>query len=163
MLCNAIFGVFCLALPMGNTTADMQYLGFGGVVSVSAQGWNATLSLGTDAPQVLNPKDIAEYCDDGQCVHYWHHCTTMQAGKMACDFSFDERCTSVTASFAADSQEGADRALASIGFVPDYNKPRDAIALSAFSQMSVLAQPPVCNFDSNKKPDAGCPATQPLP
>ena len=41
MICNAIFAFFCVQLPIGNSTAAMQNMGFGGVTTVETQNWSA--------------------------------------------------------------------------------------------------------------------------
>ena len=162
MFCHAIFGIFCVALPIGNSTAAMQNMGFGDVVSVTTPAWSATLGMGTDAPQTLNPAKIAKLSANGSDVAYWRHCAPIQGGrKISCDFSFVEGATSITAGIIADNQAAMDHGLASVGYLQDRAKPEAAIALSQFTTESPVAQPPVCNYYNDTSPDKGCSATQP--
>ncbi|HEY5339021.1 MAG TPA: hypothetical protein VIJ85_12510 [Rhizomicrobium sp.] len=164
MFCNAIFGIFCVTLPMGTSTAAIQNMGMGGVVSVTTPAWYASLGMGTDAPQTLNPAKISKLCVNGSCIAYWRHCAPAQDGKeIDCDFSFVEGATSITAGIIADNQAAMDQGLASVGYLQDRAKPDAAIALSQFVTESPVAQPPVCNPYSDTPPDKGCPVTQPTP
>jgi hypothetical protein len=161
MLCHAMFGIFCVALPIGNSTAAMQNMGFGGVVSVTTPAWYASLGMGTDSPQTLNPAKTATLSVNGSSVAYWRHCTTTLDKKLACDFSFVEGSTSITAGIIADNQEAMNEGLASVGYLQDRAKPEAAIPLSQFVTESPIAQPPICNYYNDTPPDKGCPATQP--
>jgi hypothetical protein len=158
MICHAIFGIFCVALPIGNSTAAMQNMGFGGVVSVTTPGWYASLGMGTDSPQTLNPAKISELTVNGSSIAYWRHCALTQDKKLTCDFSFVEGATSITAGIIADDQAAMDQGLASVGYLLDRAKPDAAIPLSQFVTESPLPQPPVCNTYNDQKADAGCPA-----
>jgi hypothetical protein len=162
MFCHAIFGIFCVALPIGNSTAAMQNMGFGGVVSVTTPTWYASLGMGTDAPQTLNPTKTTQLCMSGRCVAYWRHCApTQDKKKIACDFSFVEGTTSITAGVIADTQDEVDQALASIGYLQDRAKLDQVIPLTQFNVQSQIPQPPVCNYYNDTPPDKGCLAQQP--
>jgi hypothetical protein len=163
MFCNAIFGLFCIALPIGNTTANMDNMGFGGAVGVTAPGWNANLGMGTDMFVPLNPAKLSKFCKDGTCVAYWRHCTAAQNKRIACDFSFDEGYTSIGASIFADTQDDMDRALASIGYLPDRTKPDGALTLSQLTVESKSDSVPECLYGPSTPPDEGCPSRQPSP
>jgi hypothetical protein len=160
VFCHAIFGVFCVALPIGNSTAAMQNMGVGGVVSVTTPSWYASLGMGTDTSQLLNPTKLAQLCANGQCIQYWRHCKPTQDKKINCDFSFVQGNTSITAGFIADTQYDEDMALAGVGYIQNIAKPDDAIPMTQFNVESAIAVPPVCDNYSDTPPDKGCPAKQ---
>jgi hypothetical protein len=163
MFCEAIFGLFCFAAPIGHSTVDIQNMGFGGVASLSEDGWTALLDLGSDVFIPLNPTKLAQHCEGNVCVRYWRHCVTATDGKIDCEFSFDERYTSLSLRVVADSKEALDRALPSIGLLTDRTKPDGAIAMSLLNVESPIPDVPECRYPSDGKPDKGCPATQPSP
>jgi len=154
MFCSAVFAFFCIQLPIGNSTAQMQNMGFGGVVTVGTDGWNAFLGMGSDAPEVMNPTRLAKYCDaNKKCVLYYRHC---KADGSYCDFEFALSGNTIPARITIKDTNA--HALDDVGIAIDPDKPLVGTPLSALTVESKDEQPPVCEYYNDRKPDAGCPA-----
>jgi hypothetical protein len=139
MFCNAVFAFFCIQLPIGNSTAQMQNMGFGGVVTVQTQGWSAFLGMGSDAPQIMNPQKLAKYCDaNGKCVLYYRHCKTDGS---YCDFEFALAGNTIPARITIKDQNAG--ALDQIGIAIDPDRPTAGTPFSALTAESKDDQPPI--------------------
>jgi hypothetical protein len=159
MFCNALFAFFCVQLPIGNSTAAMQNMGFGGVVTVETAGWSAFLGMGTDAPQIMNPAKLAKYCDaNHKCIQYYRHC---KPDGSYCDFEFALSGNTIPARITIKDVNA--RALDQIGIAIDPDKPLMGTPFSALTAESRDENPPVCEYYNDRKPDAGCPTQQPGP
>lgn len=147
MICNAIFAFFCVQLPIGNSTAQMQNMGFGGVTTVETENWSAFLGMGTDSPVLMNPKKLASYCDaDKKCVSYYRHCD----GVKSCEFDFALSGNAIPVRVTI--KNGDMSALDAIGIAIDPDKPNVGTPLSALTVESKETSPPTCD---NPKED--CP------
>ena len=136
MLCHAVFAFFCIQLPVGNSTAAMQNMGFGGVVTVETAGWSAFLGMGTDSPQLMNPAKLAKYCTpDGKCIQYYRHC---KPDGSYCDFEFALDGNTIPARITIKDVNALDQ----IGIAIDPDKPTVGTPFSALTVESKDEQPP---------------------
>ncbi|HEY2069492.1 MAG TPA: hypothetical protein VGG48_08070 [Rhizomicrobium sp.] len=152
MFCHAIFAFFCVSLPIGQSTAHMDNMGFGGVVTVEAPGWSVFLGMGTDAPTPMNERKLAKYCDSsGKCILYYRHCPDAKH----CEFDFAINGGAIPVRITADDAAAGARALDSIGYALDQDKPQVAVPLSQFTVESKDDKPPFCELSGTAK--NGCP------
>jgi hypothetical protein len=147
MFCHAIFAFFCVQLPIGDSTAAMENMGFGGVTTIETQKRSAFLGMGTDAPVQMNSKKLATFCDaNKKCVSYWRHCD----GTKFCEFDF--ALSGTTIPVRVTFKGGDMHALDAIGVAIDPDKPNVGTPLSALTVESSETMPPTCD---NPKED--CP------
>jgi hypothetical protein len=151
MFCSAVFAFFCIQLPIGNSTAQMQNMGFGGVVTVETDGWSAFLGMGTDAPMQMNTAKLAKYCDaNNKCVQYYRHCN---ADGSYCDFEFALAGNTIPARITIKDRNAG--ALDQIGIAIDPDKPMAGTPFSALTVESKEETPPMCDDTGGVR--SGCP------
>jgi hypothetical protein len=157
--CTAIFGLFCLNAPIGDTTIKIENIGIGMAAEIVAPNWQASFGF-TDVPMTLNSSKLDSACIANVCVHYHRHCDDADHPK-TCDYAFDAGAgIGGSISVKADNETAFKAALGYLGFIHDDHGVQSKFPFTAFDKEAKFPDPPYCNYQTENGhwvAEEGCP------